>query len=213
MPCLGRTAAAGVQIHQGKRERVKVRKVGAGGLEAEVGGGGEYAVQKVHQNVLGGFKRFVLPAGFDEKLFGKQQVDLPPGLCRNPGQVPVRIHADKVAQPDAAADQRCETPAEGTALRGDEVRVSCRERGTFADDGTDLVGDGTLCHGVPEQRITEICRAEIRRDAEGVVKHEQRAAQIGAGIRRQFFQVVLFKKFREQGGQIAGLPLRLLRLG
>ena len=54
------SAVVGLKVDEGEGARVKVRKIGAGGLKLKMRGGGKSAVQQVHENVLRRFKELVL---------------------------------------------------------------------------------------------------------------------------------------------------------
>ena len=68
------------QIHQCKSGWVKVCKISAYGLESIIGGGRKSSVKQMHQNIFGCFKRLVLTACFDIKLFCENKINLSPDL-------------------------------------------------------------------------------------------------------------------------------------
>ena len=117
MACSEILTVVSCQIYQCERERMKICKVCTYGLKPEIGGGRKSAVEQVHQDVFRRLKRLVLAAGFDEKLLCQDQLNLPPDFRRDILQVAVRIHADKVSEPDARTDQRCEAAPERASLQ------------------------------------------------------------------------------------------------
>ena len=140
-------------------------------------GGGKSTVQQVHENVLRRFKELVLVACLHKHLFGENVLHQLPGLRRDIFQVPVRIYADEAAKAHACADERRKTPPVGAIRQLDIVRPTGCEHRIFADDRAGLIGDLAAAHGGFKERIGKAERQVVRRDVEGVVQHQKRAAR------------------------------------
>ena len=167
----------GLKVDEGEGARVKVRKVGAGGLKLKIRGGGKSAVQQVHENVLRRFKGLVLMARLHKQLLGEDVLHQLPGLRRDIFQVPVRIYADEAAEAHARADKRRKTPPIGAIRQLDIVRPTGCEHWVSADDCAGLIGDLAAAHGGFKERIGKAERQVVRRNMKGVVQHQKWAAQ------------------------------------
>ena len=196
----------GLKVDEGEGARVKVRKIGAGGLKLKMRGGGKSAVQQVHENVLRRFKELVLVACLHKHLLGENVLHKLPGLRRDLFQVPVRIYADEAAKAHACADERRKTPPVGAIRQLDIVRPTGCEHRIFADDRTGLIGDLAAAHGGFKERIGKAERQIVRRDVEGVVQHQKRAAQKFARADGELSEIVLRKELFKQRFGAAHFP-------
>ena len=112
--------------------------------------------------------------------------------------MPVLVHADQIAQPDACADQRHKTPRIYAVLQLDIVRRPAGECGALADECPRLIGDLSAAHSLPEKPVREGRRQEVRSDMERIVQHQQGAPQQHPCVQRQLLQIVLQKELRQQ---------------
>ena len=178
---------------------MKIRKVGSGGLQPEIRCGGKAAVQQMHQDFLGGFKRAIIAAGgFHEQLLGEHGLHHAKCFLRHRAQAAARVHADQIAQPHAGTDQQREPPLMIAVFDLNIIRFALGEQRAFADERARFIGDLPHPHGAVEQRIGKTLRTIMRRDAKRIVQHQQGAVQQPARIARQQAHIILREEIRKQ---------------
>ena len=105
------------QINQRKARGMKIGEVCAGGRNWKYSARKSRRLKRCIKNILSRFKRLIVAACFDKRLFRQKSARpysmFPAGFL----QMPVRIHANQETEPNAGADQRHKAAAIDAVLQ------------------------------------------------------------------------------------------------